>query len=371
MDYLFGKKIEKNDSNLFNFFEKNPNIGGYFNVSNNFGIENPLFPNDVNFNTWSLFRKMFVYTKKQSQSPQSNANKPTDYLRFKTEQEFIDEYGDNWQPKVFWVSNEMDYLFGKPLPSQYNIKNFVDNLYNTESEFGIKSPRFDDLWTINKFMLTDKPLPKSKKPTDYLRFKTEQEFIDEYGDNWRMDVNWNLYGDMDYLFGLPLPKSFKYENFDEKSYDTEQKFGIKSPNGDSDWSINKKMLTDKPLPKSKKPTQNLLPLDELDNKIQSIQDLVAESFSPDEIVVQEFLLEELKKLNKQKQESSLVKYYSNDLSALLDLYSRKISLPQREVMSVACGRETPSGAPSELDSMQYGWVRTIQFKAWFGYWEEA
>jgi hypothetical protein len=40
-------------------------------------------------------------------------------------------------------------------------------------------------------------------------------------------------------------------------------------------------------------------------------------------------------------------------------------------MGVACGRETPSGEPSELDSMQYGWVRTIQFKAWFGDWEEA
>jgi len=300
MDYLFGKKIEKNDSNLFNFFEKNPNIGGYFNVSNNFGIENPLFPNDVNFNTWSLFRKMFVYTKKQSQSPQSNANKPTDYLRFKTEQEFIDEYGSDWVKEVGW-ENGMEYLFGKEIDKKF------DNV---------------ELW-LNAI---------------------ENQYNDGYDKRFYVNVGKDL------NIKNPLAPKGTRLNI---------------------WGISKVMLTDKPLPKSKKPTQNLLPLDELDNKIQSIQDLVAESFSPDEVVVQEFLLEELKKLNKQKQESSLVKYYSNDLSALLDLYSRKISLPQREVMGVACGRETPSGAPSELDSMQYGWVRTIQFKAWFGDWEEA
>jgi hypothetical protein len=311
----------------------------------------------------------------------NTASQPTQStLRFKTEQEFIDEYGDDWMQKVGWAMG-MNYLLGKELDSSTkSFKGFkelfegnIGYLDESSENVGIPSPQNSrSNFIFSKVQLTDKPLPNANKPNDYLRFKTEQEFIDEFGSNWRYDINWNLFGDMDYLFGQPFLKSFKYENFVEKFYDTEQEFGIIPPNkDDSYWIIKKKMLTDKPLPKSKKPTQNLLPLDELDNKIQSIQDLVAESFSPDEVVVQEFLLEELKKLNKQKQESSLVKYYSNDLSALLDLYSRKISLPQREVMGVACGRETPSGAPSELDSMQYGWVRTIQFKAWFGDWEEA
>ena len=36
------------------------------------------------------------------------------------------------------------------------------------------------------------------------RFKTEQEFIDEFGDKWKSKVCWNGYGRMDYLFGIEI-----------------------------------------------------------------------------------------------------------------------------------------------------------------------
>lgn len=38
------------------------------------------------------------------------------------------------------------------------------------------------------------------------RFKTEKEFIEEYGKDWGNKVNWNPYGEMDYLLGIKLGK---------------------------------------------------------------------------------------------------------------------------------------------------------------------
>ena len=73
-----------------------------------------------------------------------------------------------------------------------------------------------------------------KNQKKQLRFKTEQEFIDEYGGGWRCnafvkdDVVWPL--TMDYLFGTPHDES-------------EVKNG---------WFIYDEMLTEKPLPKAKK-----------------------------------------------------------------------------------------------------------------------
>jgi hypothetical protein len=37
------------------------------------------------------------------------------------------------------------------------------------------------------------------------RFKTKQEFIDEYGEDFRHICNWCTDGGMDYLYGKPYP----------------------------------------------------------------------------------------------------------------------------------------------------------------------
>jgi hypothetical protein len=41
-----------------------------------------------------------------------------------------------------------------------------------------------------------------------MRFKTEKEFENDYGKDWRIKVSppWNRSGKMDYLFGLPWDK---------------------------------------------------------------------------------------------------------------------------------------------------------------------
>lgn len=41
----------------------------------------------------------------------------------------------------------------------------------------------------------------------FYRFKTELEFIQEYGESWRHIYSLDWSRDMDYLFGLPVPES--------------------------------------------------------------------------------------------------------------------------------------------------------------------
>jgi hypothetical protein len=66
------------------------------------------------------------------------------------------------------------------------------------------------------------------------RFKTEQEFIKQFGTDWRRRVNFNWDGEMDYLCG----KVFPFMN-NWGAYDC--------------WIINNKMLTEN---KSKVPNYN-------------------------------------------------------------------------------------------------------------------
>ena len=40
-----------------------------------------------------------------------------------------------------------------------------------------------------------------------LRFKTEQEFIKEHGENWRGKIGWNVDSMMDYLCGTEVPEN--------------------------------------------------------------------------------------------------------------------------------------------------------------------
>ena len=44
------------------------------------------------------------------------------------------------------------------------------------------------------------------------RFKTEEEFLEEFGERWRREIkmSWVGSGEMDYLLGKPLD-SFEYE----------------------------------------------------------------------------------------------------------------------------------------------------------------
>ena len=167
-----------------------------------------------------------------------NSNK--DYYRFKTRNEFEKEYGEYWFDRILWnPSGRMDYLFGTKLDID-----FPDDV----DYFGLPSTTGDGFtWIITKKMLVktnDTPSYKPRKIERTLesvnskheyRFKTEKEFIDEYGDNWNHRINWNSYNDMDYLFGTKLDIDFPVNVglvSIPRKYDP-----------DDYWLIDKKMLT--------------------------------------------------------------------------------------------------------------------------------
>ena len=61
------------------------------------------------------------------------------------------------------------------------------------------------------------------------RFKTEEEFLEEYGERWHPDdIDWS-YPEMNYLFGTPFP----HDNFIESGYTL----------GLNNWYVSKNMLT--------------------------------------------------------------------------------------------------------------------------------
>jgi hypothetical protein len=171
--------------------------------------------------------------KKFNKTFESNSDYP---YRFKTEQEMINDYGENWM-EVFgetgWNS-DMNNLLGIDYPFM------VDEL-NLDST----SPMNDDFedingidWSICPKMLTkNKPTKPNYKPKKFnktfesfnnynyyniiskknttwkYRFKTEEEFIKEFGKYWQSDVNWNSNGDMDYLFGIDFDNYLNDEGF--------------------------------------------------------------------------------------------------------------------------------------------------------------
>ena len=48
------------------------------------------------------------------------------------------------------------------------------------------------------------------------RVKTEQEFLEEFGSEWKYKTSWDNKGHMDYLFGYILPDDYTNENFNDE-----------------------------------------------------------------------------------------------------------------------------------------------------------
>ena len=82
------------------------------------------------------------------------------------------------------------------------------------------------------------------------RFKTENEFKNEYGENWRsrrttFNLFWNIRGEMDYLFGLdiPLKLTFNGNKHEPICYiDNLNNFSYHRTNNNR-WSIYINMIT--------------------------------------------------------------------------------------------------------------------------------
>lgn len=76
--------------------------------------------------------------------------------------------------------------------------------------------------------------------TVLFRFKTEQEFLDEFGPEWREAVSFNYYGSMDYLLGkqvrVPIGSL-------DRSGNIVKGFKIKTKKYHGYWTIEGPMLT--------------------------------------------------------------------------------------------------------------------------------
>jgi hypothetical protein len=266
MNYLFGQKLEenlytqelissfKNDNQKSEYIEIKrlglPNSSSdYWTISADMFTNNPL-PTAATFSTWKW--------------------------RIKTEQELIKEYGTDYKLED-WYSTGKDYLLGQPIIQKLESENYIQeyaiknkktyersdlSTINTDEVLGITSG-IDDYWIVSYEWLTDKPLPTAAKTTTWnWRFKTEEEFKEEYGDDWREDAQWSVHGGMDYLFGeeiaetsnsrgvINLLKRAKPENYDV--INTFRELGISSGD-DDDWILQIRMLTNDPLPTAAAP----------------------------------------------------------------------------------------------------------------------
>lgn len=111
---------------------------------------------------------------------------------------------------------------------------------------------------------------------------------------------------------------------------------------------------------------------QFDKDIEALKTLMT-IYKEDEIQVYSTLLQKLRETQKKQEEFLLKRYFQNDLTKLLKDYALMQEVGgQRDVTQVVqSGMTSPTGAPSELDIMQWSIVRTAEFKKWFGDWELA
>jgi hypothetical protein len=184
--------------------------------------------------------------------------------RFKTEQEFLDKFGENWKETI-----QYEWCTGGGM----------DHLYDTDYPFYIE--RDGDLenieyWSISWDMLTPNtiksPSYKPKKIKRIIesnnkypyRFKTNQEFIEEYGENWiNSGIDWNDGNEMDYLFGQDYP-------FFIDEHDNLPKLSNTNPNiSFGDWTISWDMLTPNIIKKPNYKPKRIKRIIEMNNTIET------------------------------------------------------------------------------------------------------
>jgi hypothetical protein len=98
--------------------------------------------------------ELFTEQEQPTPTPQSDEFKPI--WRVKTEQEFIDEFGENWATTIIWNVRDMDYLLGKPVTNPMFDLNFsVDSAetLDTAKDLGIDSGR-QNTWFLRRDMFT-------------------------------------------------------------------------------------------------------------------------------------------------------------------------------------------------------------------------
>jgi len=188
------------------------------------------------------YEKMYSSIKKYAKGGEMNQELYDVFVR--------DDYNSKWRKynNNELTSKQADELYSKlkQLPKYSDIAKEVAN-----SDF---AERFNDDDGDDEYYAKG---GKTSKNWSW-RFKTEDEFEKEFGDNWRRDTMWSFNDEMDYLLGKKIEKNTESENYikefiltedeegDEDGVSTGRVFGIPS-NEEDNWRINYQMLTQKPL----------------------------------------------------------------------------------------------------------------------------
>ena len=240
MDYLFGVDLP---THKYEQYHKYTFDGKGWYVNDKMLSENAMTPSAM-YNR----RRQLVYEKVELYNSVTR-KETTNRYRFKTERELKLEFGDKWKEAIYWnKKGKMDRLLGKDFPFDEAVDmkgyNFGDDGYWYISEKALKenTPSASSMYTSRNKLVYEQADEGNmdyyniihRKPTQWkYRFKTEDEFEHEYGNEWRNYVGWNKNGSMDRLFGEDLEEHIG-DNFAGELY----VFGVLQS-----WYIIKDMLT--------------------------------------------------------------------------------------------------------------------------------
>ncbi len=195
--YLF---VDKQDYSISYFVPDagitthHKNINNYINYLNDHNICTMVF----SYNDIIHIEKIFKYgmispsykPRKIDRTLESNVFYP---YRFKTEEEFIEEFGEDWKDALIdsggpnWTTaGEMDHLFGKDFPFKENELNLTDSTYPIDGRWNDPESIYN--WLISWDMLTkNKPIQPSYKPKKIdrtLESLNFEEYLKKLKDNY-------------------------------------------------------------------------------------------------------------------------------------------------------------------------------------------
>lgn len=241
---------------------ENSNMGNYvYNKIFDFSLQKDLnqlkniFKNKKIINNIPDYSsKELIYERKGIYYNKITKENTTQPYRFKTRDEFINEFGLKWEEylSVGW-GYSMNYLMGTDYKYEINLE-FDINIKNiTITNY------YDSRWVISSDMITkndnEKPdysakelvyegknnfcnIIKNESTIYPYRFKTEDEFMKEFGYNWENNIlnGWN--DDMNYLLGSDYKFSIdlKFDENKKKAITIHRLY-------DDKWYISTHMLT--------------------------------------------------------------------------------------------------------------------------------
>jgi len=293
-------------------------------------------------------------------------------------QELILTLGFNWNGKNIVQYIDKPFLF---LDDDFSIFHSTDKGHFSQRKN--KEIFFKDIFEVIETPTTP------NKPVHELanyRIKTEQEFIDEYGFNWKEKVSWSSKDYMNYLFGEKLTDIVTPDLYDTvldgvKGYMSFKTNYSRETQDDTEWVINSKMYKFDPILLKQNVETNLgkVPTHKEISEVKTERELIHDEYN--DIV---FLIENtpgtdsenmlsLKTQAKELKDKldaldlELKKKNEGEFNLLDELFSASSVKPQaRYDLKPYNDGFAPDGQPTALPKNIYDWTMTEEFQNWFG-----